>query len=253
MLKSETSLLHDRTIDRLNAEKLYIQLTRIFLDEITSGNWQLDEKIPSEDSLCKMYRVSKITVRQALNNLAADGYLMKIQGKGTFVTSVTPLVGATMRTRLTEDMFGEEVKAEKEVLMRGTIVPSDAIRTYLKTDQEIFHVLCRRIVSNQPAYLDESFVPYTMISNIDAIDFTNESFYAVLQERASRKVFKVIQTIEVMQVPHDLSGYLELKPTDAVLAVHRLLQSSDDTPVAYTRFLGRIDRYKFQTEFERIR
>jgi DNA-binding GntR family transcriptional regulator len=35
--------------------------------------------------------------------------------------------------------------------------------------------------------------------------------------------------------------------------VHRLLLSSDNTPVAYTRFLGRSDRYKFQTEFEKIR
>jgi len=84
MMHSEAVSLHNKTIDRFNQEKLYIQLTRIFLEEIKSGKWQLNQRIPSEEELCKKYGVSKITVRQAVNNLVSDGYLMKLQGKGTF-------------------------------------------------------------------------------------------------------------------------------------------------------------------------
>lgn len=98
----ETAALQNKTIDRFNQEKLYIQLTRIFLSEIASGKWGLAQKIPSEDELCRRYNVSKITVRQAINNLVSDGYLIKLQGKGTFVTSVQPVVGLAMRTQFTD-------------------------------------------------------------------------------------------------------------------------------------------------------
>jgi len=253
MMQDETAAFQNKTVDRFNQEKLYIQLTRIFLDLITSGNWQLNQRIPTETDLCLRYGVSKITVRQAINNLVSDGYLTKIQGKGTFVISTTSVVGAAMRTRLTEEMFGKEVKAEKEILTRGVAEPSPLIRSYLKTDGPIYHILGRRKVGNSPAYLDESFIPYAMLPGIEDIDLVNLSLYSQLQERATRKVFKVVQTVEVMTVPPELAGHLELGEAASVLAVHRLLLSSDETPVGYTRFLGRTDRYKFQTEFERIK
>ena len=253
MMHSEAVSLHNKTIDRFNQEKLYIQLTRIFLEEIKSGKWQLNQRIPSEEELCKKYGVSKITVRQAVNNLVSDGYLMKLQGKGTFVASILPVVGLSMKTQLTEEMFGEEVKVEKEILFKGIKEPSPDIRSYLKTTDKIYHFLCRRTVNGNPAYLDESFIPYVMLPEIEQLDLIHNSLYLVLQEKAIKKIFRVVQTIEVQQVQGYPAHYLDLNEGVPVLAVHRLLLSSDNTPVGYTRFLGRSDRYKFQTDFERIR
>ena len=253
MMHSETVSLQNKTIDRFNQEKLYIQLTRIFLEEIKSGKWQLNQRISSEEELCKKYGVSKVTVRQAVNNLVSDGYLMKLQGKGTFVVSVLPVVGLSMKTQLTEEMFGKEVKVEKEVLFKGIKEPSPDIRSYLRTTDKIYHFLCRRTVNGNPAYLDESFIPYLMLPEIEQLDIIHNSLYLVLQEKAIKKIFRVVQTIEVQQVQGYPAQYLDLTEGVPVLAVHRLLLSSDNTPVGYTRFLGRSDRYKFQTDFERIR
>ena len=252
MLNAETPAFKNATVDRFNQEKLYIQLTRIFLDEIAHGNWKLHERIPSEDQLCARYNVSKVTVRQAINHLVSDGYLVKRQGKGTFVTSVIPVIGAVMRTRLTEDMFGKEVREEKEILRREAAYPSEEIKTYLRTDQAVHHILARRNVNGIPACLDEYFIPDGMLPGIESINFTDISLFAALQEKAKRKVFKVIQTIEVMPIPGGLALFLDVSEGALVLAVHRLMLSSEEMPVGYTRFLGRTDRYKLQTEFERI-
>ena len=245
--------MQNKTVDRFNQEKLYIQLTRIFLDEISSGRWALDRKIPSEDELCRKYDVSKITVRQAINNLAADGYLMKIQGKGTFVTSVMPVVGLAMRTRFSEEMFGRELSVEKQLLFKGVVEPPSEVKAYLKTEDTIYHFLCKRLVDNKPAFIDESYIPYHMVPGIEELDIIHASLYSVLQERAVLKIFKMIQTVEILNVSGDTATHLDLQPGVPALAVHRLLLSSDNTPVGYTRFIGRSDRYKFQTEFERIR
>jgi GntR family transcriptional regulator len=169
------------------------------------------------------------------------------------VVSVLPVVGLAMKTQLAEETFGKEVKAEKELLFKGIKEPSPDIRTYLKTADKIYHLLCRRIVNGNPAYLDESFIPYEMLPGIEELDIIHNSLYSVLQEKAIKKIFRVVQTIEIQQIQGYPAQYLDLNEGIPVLAVHRLLFSSDNSPVGYTRFLGRSDRYKFQTEFERIR
>jgi GntR family transcriptional regulator len=249
----ETPQLQIKTIDRYTGEKLYIQLTRIFLEEIASGRWQINQRIPSEEELCNAHAVSKITVRQAINNLASDGYIVKIQGKGTFVTSVLPVVGLAMRTRFTEEMFGREVSVEKKILLSGIKEPPPYVRKYLNTDDKICQILCRRSVDGEPAYLDDSYIPIYMLPDIEETDFSGISLYSVLQEKGTKKIFKVVQTIEISSAGATAANYLEIDEEEPVLAVHRLLFGSDNSPVAYTKLLGRSDRYKFQTEFERIR
>jgi len=250
----DSQLVHQgKIIDRLNQEKLYIQLARIFLEEISSGQWQTGQQIPTEEDLCKKYNVSKITVRQAVTNLVSDGYLTKIQGKGTFVSSVSPVVGLAMKTRLTEEMFGREAHLEREILFKGVQQAPPDVTEYLKTDDRIFYILSKRTSGGETAYIEETYIPYNMLPYIEKLDITHSSLYSVLQERGTRKIFKMIQTIEVAQASGDNAKNLGLGEGSAVLIVHRLFLSSDDIPIAYTKIQGRTDKYKFQTEFERIR
>ncbi|OGW25263.1 MAG: hypothetical protein A2X55_08715 [Nitrospirae bacterium GWB2_47_37] len=243
----------NKTIDRFNQEKLYIQLTRIFFNEIHSGKWQLEQQIPTEEDLCKQYDVSKITVRQAINNLVTDGYLIRIQGKGTFVANTLPVVGLAMKTRLTEEMFGEEVKVDREILRAGLKMPPHDAKGYLRTEGETHYFLGRRVVNGQPEFIEESYIPQDMLPDAGRLDVVKNSLYSVLQERAVKKIFKVVQTVEVVRADGDYAENLDVPDGTPVLAIHRLFLSADGTPVAYTKLLGRSDRYKFQTEFERIR
>lgn len=253
MLHSESSALHSKTIDRFSQEKLYFQLSRIFLEEIKSGKWQVNQRIPSEEELCKKYEVSKITVRQAVNNLVSDGYLMKLQGKGTFIVSVTPVVRVAMKTRFTEEIFGKEVMAERKILTLGEMESPPLAQEHLKTGESIYYILSKRMVQGKTAYIEESFIPLQMLPDIKNLEVEQNSLYSVLQERGSKKIFKVIQTIEIARASSDDAKKLDLDEGAPVLVVHRLFVSSDNTPVAYTKIQGRSDRYKLQTEFERLR
>jgi len=85
--------------------------------------------------------VSKATIRIAIAELVRDGYLRRQQGKGTFVTRSIAHSGMTMRTRLTEDMFGEGVKTRKELMEKGIKEPSEKIKRYLKMEGDFYRVL----------------------------------------------------------------------------------------------------------------
>jgi GntR family transcriptional regulator len=253
MIQNETVQLHNKSVDRLNQEKLYLQLTRILLNLITSGQWGIDCQIPTEEELCREYGVSKITVRQAIKNLASDGYLMKIQGKGTFVTSNDQSSGFAMKTRFTEEMFGKEVLVKREVVARGVQSTESTAREYLKTQEEIYCIVSQRVVEDEPISMDESYIPVSMLPDAHDLDFTNRSLLAMLQERGTKKIFKIVQTVEISPLHGEHAMNLGVSEGVPGLVIHRLFLGSDETPVAYTRFFGRSDCYKFQTEFERIR
>ena len=69
---------------------LYSRVSSIIQNKILSGQYEPRDKLPTEDELVEYFGVSKITVRNALALLEADGLIFRTRGKGTFVAPVIP-------------------------------------------------------------------------------------------------------------------------------------------------------------------
>ena len=67
----------------------YYSLKRDLVKKIEMGDYQEDMPILSERELMETYQVSRITVRRAIDELVNEGYLYKIQGKGTYIKGDT--------------------------------------------------------------------------------------------------------------------------------------------------------------------
>lgn len=242
----------EKTVDRGSKEKLYVQIYSIILEKIENGGWPAGTQIPPEDELCKMYDVSKVTVREAIHELVREGYLTRQQGRGTFVTYSVPHLGIVMRTRISEEISGEEVKAEKEILERGIRGTSEDIREHLMTGDEIYYVLIKKVV-NEEAYNEEFFIPLSVLPDIDKEDIRRKSLYDLIEEKGTKKIFKVLQTVEITSVENDMAALLRIREGSPALLISRILISSDGAPIAYSRLLGIGRRNKFQMQFERIK
>ncbi|MGJ7913515.1 GntR family transcriptional regulator [Neobacillus sp. LXY-1] len=76
-------------VNKLNTDRdaapLYLQIKSELKRKIEEGEWKPGDKIPSELELCELYNVSRITVREAINELVWEEYLIKQRPKGTFV------------------------------------------------------------------------------------------------------------------------------------------------------------------------
>ncbi len=243
----------EKTIDRESQDKLYVQVSAILREKIEKGEWPANTQIPTEDELCLTFGVSKATVRIAVSELVREGYLRRQQGRGTFVDYAAPNLGIDMKTRLTEEMFGEGVKVRKEILLSGPKRPSDDVQRYLGIDDYIFYVLCKRVVDEQPAYLEELFIPMFVMPGIEADDICRSSFYNLIRQRSVMKIAKVIQTTEVTEISGDAAEILKTAAGSPALLLHRLFVGPNNGPIAYTRLIGSGTAYKIQTVFERIK
>lgn len=75
------------TVETMNKEAaLHSIVKESIIDLIKNGEYQTNTKLPTEAEFCKIYGVSRTTVRTALQQLNVEGYIYRVQGKGTFVS-----------------------------------------------------------------------------------------------------------------------------------------------------------------------
>ena len=91
------------------SDEVYNQI----LNQITSEEWKVGDKLPSESKLCSMFGVSRTSVRAALQNLQGSGIVVTMQGVGSFVHK-NPEQGVTeeepMEVLKSSDITSEEFK-----------------------------------------------------------------------------------------------------------------------------------------------
>jgi GntR family transcriptional regulator len=142
---------------------LYYQLKEMLKQKIKSGEWAIDIKIPTERMLCEMYNVSRITVRKALEELEREGYLKRMQGKGTFVTSIK------IEQRLSKFYsFSEEIKKMGYVsstrIIEFSMVDADRKLSGLlgvKENSRLYSLKRLRLANHEPFALETCYIPYS--------------------------------------------------------------------------------------------
>ncbi|OXM87349.1 GntR family transcriptional regulator [Paenibacillus rigui] len=100
---------------------LYLQIKHIVKDRILHGMYPLGGTIPSEPQLEEEFQVSKITVRNAIQELVQEGYLEKGSGRGTKVIRNTSASKLSRWKRFTEVLVEEGHRIEKQWLHAETV------------------------------------------------------------------------------------------------------------------------------------
>jgi len=70
----------------MNNVPIYQKIEKDLRVAILDGRLKQGDLVPSETELASKYQVTRMTVRQAINNLLVDGYIYRHKGRGTFVT-----------------------------------------------------------------------------------------------------------------------------------------------------------------------
>ena len=239
-------------IDRDNPKKLYVQLLEILKDKIEDGEWAVDTQIPTEDELCKTYEISKATVRQAVASLVRNGYLLKQQGRGTFVCKRVIPEGLSMLTSFRELMLEAKVVFSTRVLAQTVLMPTDDldIKLDIPEDTHVIYLKRLRVVEDEPILLQESYLPYHICPQLLQDNLEENSLLEILEDKYQIKITKVQEFIEIAPVTDNEGDLLGLQPgTAALLLEQRFFAGTRE--IMYTRSLKRPERFRFSIERER--
>ncbi|MFC2106216.1 extracellular solute-binding protein [Candidatus Bipolaricaulota bacterium] len=101
----ESSKNSDQKIVKKGSVPIYRQLEEILKQRIKNGELKPGDQTPTEFELCEEFDISRISVRQALAELANDGFLFRHQGKGTFVNHISSEVTSLLRVLIAEEQW----------------------------------------------------------------------------------------------------------------------------------------------------
>lgn len=93
------------TVDPTADRAVFRQLADVLRDQIGTGDLPAGSVLPSEATLCQMHGVSRVSVRRAVALLRAEGLVVTVPGRGSFVRQTqavnveTVLAGSTVAAR----------------------------------------------------------------------------------------------------------------------------------------------------------
>ena len=129
----------------------YYKLQMDLLKGIEEGKWALGEAIPSEKKMARDFGVSQGTVNRAIMNLVSEGYLYRVQGKGTFVSGTYIHANQVRYTRLREDFKSPDPAFKVKVLELKLVEGQPSINRHLRlrADQDLIYL--KRVFSIKAA------------------------------------------------------------------------------------------------------
>ncbi|HEX6383599.1 MAG TPA: GntR family transcriptional regulator [Anaerolineae bacterium] len=238
-------------IDRYSAEPLYQQIRHLLLQAIKRGQLLPHQQAPSERELSELTGVSRMTVRQALQQLVGDGWLYTVPGKGTFVAA-DPKIEQNLQ-RLTG--FTEEVQSQGFVpgsqILSIEIVPADgrAAEVFgILPDSALIRICRQRLANGVPIAVENTHLVQEAFPGLDQVDLANQSLYNVLQTRYAVYPTRAVQIIEADCADEATAVLLEIEPKKPVLAMERITYGIDGRPVEYVLSTYRADRSRLRVE-----
>lgn len=161
----------------------YSQLYEILVNKIASGEWKPDECIPTERELCQRYNLSRITVRDALNMLVKNGYIYRIQGKGTFV-SVRPIERKlTKLYTLRENIRAQGYIPHNKILSFKKLPAKGKVQDVLQLPEggQVYELIRCLYASDIPYAVETSYIPCSLYPDMTAELIHDKGLYKTMQ------------------------------------------------------------------------
>jgi len=239
-------------LDKKSPIPVYYQLREILKEKIVSGEWTPGTMIPSERELSELYKISRMTARQALGELTREGVLYREQGKGTFVAEPKMQQALTSLTSFSDDMQTRGKRSGGEVL-RLELVPAP-VRVLgcleMAPDQKVVLLERLRMSEGEPIALESNFLNFPNVQELLSENFENSSLYKLLSSK-----YGIIPTRAQQQVEADLSSpreqeLLKIATGAPILRNRRLTFDQNGKVFEYTESAYRADRYIFYVELD---
>lgn len=227
--------LAESPLPRTPGTSLHRQLFVVLRDEIVRGVYSASGLLPKEESLCERFGVSRITVRRALADLAAQGLVERRHGRGTFVLQDRlPLVRARPSLSLIDSLRQTASETQVQVLRVERVeAPSDvAALLQLAPGEKAVHALRLRSMNGTPVMLSDAWVPEQLGKQVTATSLRKQALYEILMAQGV-KFGRVIQEITAELSDPVRAKLMQTEVGAPLLKIVRVLHDPAARPVQY--------------------
>ena len=191
-------------LDANNTIPLYLQMKELVKKDILDREYSSGEQLPTEPELCEKYGVSRITVRKAVEELCKEGFLVKKQGKGTFVRPKKIQRKIEHLMSFTQACQNNGMEPSTSVLKREFVQlePRLAEEFHLRPRLPMIMIQRLRKADGIPVMLENNYYP-------------REDFTFLMEESLDGSLYQLLEDKYHVMIESSRDSYLDVVKADA--------------------------------------
>jgi GntR family transcriptional regulator len=228
---------------------IYIKIHNQLRENIEDGKWKVGERIPAERELANQFSVSRMTLRQAIQELVDEGILERRVGSGTFVANRKVQERMSGVTSFTDLMKSIGKVPSSTTISYHLTIPSqvEIEKLDLKGGDQVVRMERIRSGNDVPICFEVATIPANLVKELSKEEVTT-SFWETLERKAHLYPGHAVQHISATKATEKIANYLNVKRGDPLLRMTQLSYLQDGTPFEYvhTQYVG--SRFEFVLE-----
>lgn len=227
--------------------KLYEILRR----HITEGIYRDGDLLPSENELCRLYGLTRPTVRQSLANLAADGYIRKHQGRGSIVHHAPREIGILSVSGTTTALGDRNLRTV--IIVKPVLIPwpDDFMfaLSALEKESGCIYMERLRLLDGLPIFFDITYIASINLPRITARQFENRSLFRILRDHYNIEIKGGEQRIKAIPASGRISRFLRIRKGQPVLHLERKMETNVSNLFLYSSIFCNTGKYSIYGTF----
>jgi GntR family transcriptional regulator len=229
--------------DSDNGRPLYARVRERLVERISSGDWKPGQLIPNEFEIAAQFGVSQGTARKAIGELAAEGLVVRRQGRGTFVVEHTP-AHVLFRFFNIFDDAGIAVTPDSRDMTSTAAEANGEERRALGLDPgaRVIRIARTRLHGGVPFIRETIALPESLFpALLDRAELPN-TLYDLFQKDYRVLVMHTDDRLSAVAADDATAAALGVPQGAPLLRIARVAFGLDDTPVEWRVSLCHLDR-----------
>ncbi len=208
---------------------------------------RFQDRLPSENELARVHKVSRMTARKALDELVRDGIARRVPGKGTFLKKRDFTQAYFHIHPFSENARIFHVGTRSRLIRSGMVALPQGLATRLPGKKAVGIVRVHDF-DEQPACHEMRYLRADCCAAILDEDLAVQSVHDLLARRFGLVITRVWQRLEAVSLSPAIASELGVPSGVPALCMHQLL-IADDRPISYVIYHMRSDLYAFEDTF----
>lgn len=233
---------------------LYSQVRERLRELILDGAFPPHGQLPSESELGAMFKVSRITVRQALADLQRENLIFKIPGKGAFVSKPKAFQQLSQLEGFAEALGRMGYEVRNRVLSHRTgPAPAQAREKLgLAPDAPATEIRRVRLVNREPISYEVTWLPAEVGERLRQEDLAGRDIFLLLENELAIPLGHADLAVDAMLADEKLAAALSVAEGAALLRIERLTHTAQGAPLDYEHLYFRGDAFQYRLRLSRV-
>ncbi|GAA1676004.1 GntR family transcriptional regulator [Kribbella sp. NPDC056951] len=199
--------------------------------------------LPSERVLAERFGVARMTVRQEVDRVVAEGLAARRPGGGTFVAEPRP--SRMLASSFSQDMVARGITPGAKVLEHRVGAADDTLARELEEPlgTPVLHLVRLRTADGEPMAIERTALSLRRYPGLEEVDLAQNSLYGILAERWGVALGMVSASIVAAPPEGDDAELLEIPPTTPCLIITSAPRTASGEVIEFGRSTYRSDRY----------